>query len=309
VVPVSTQLATGREVRTRVHYLDWLRVLAVLGVFLYHAGHPFDTTGWHVKNEDQSAALTVVMDFLGLWGLPLFFLIAGAGSVLALRWRTAAQYLRERVQRLLVPLVVGYLLLSPVQSFIEETHFGRYSGSFLPFVPAFFGRVRDDLLEAGLSPGPLVVGWPYHLWFLAFLLWFSLLGLPLLSWLRGTGGRRLSGWLGRLAERRGAVLLLALPMALLHVAVRGLPGRTTAGASSTTTSTSSSPAPCCCRMAAWCVPCAGTWCRPCGWGSPGSSCCSPEARSGSLRPGTGAATRGRTRGWSRCSPCRPGGGW
>jgi len=151
----------------------------------------------------------------------LFFLIAGAGSVLALRWRTPARYLRERVQRLLVPLVVGYLLLSPVQSFIEETHFRRYSGSFLP---GFFDRVWDDLLEGGFPPGPLVVGWPYHLWFLAFLLWFSLLGLPLLLWLRGAGGRRLSAGLGRLAERRGAILLLVLPMALLHVAVRGLPG-------------------------------------------------------------------------------------
>ena len=154
----------------------------------------------------------------------MFFLIAGAGSVLALRWRTPARYLRERVQRLLVPLVVGYLLLSPVQSFIEETHFRRYSGSFLSFLPGFFDRVWDDLLEGGFPPGPLVVGWPYHLWFLAFLLWFSLLGLPLLLWLRGAGGRRLSAGLGRLAERRGAILLLALPMALLHVAVRGLPG-------------------------------------------------------------------------------------
>lgn len=26
----------------RLHYLDWLRVLAILGVFFYHAVHPFD---------------------------------------------------------------------------------------------------------------------------------------------------------------------------------------------------------------------------------------------------------------------------
>jgi len=52
---VSTQrLASGRAIRARVHYLDWLRVLAVLGVFLYHAGHPFDTTGWHVKKTARA---------------------------------------------------------------------------------------------------------------------------------------------------------------------------------------------------------------------------------------------------------------
>ena len=26
----------------RLHYLDWLQVLAILGVFLFHALHPFD---------------------------------------------------------------------------------------------------------------------------------------------------------------------------------------------------------------------------------------------------------------------------
>jgi hypothetical protein len=144
---------------------------------------------------------------------------------------------------------------------------------------------------------------------LAFLLWFSLLGLPLLLWLRGAGGRRLSAALGRLAERRGAILLLALPMALLHVAVRGLPGEDhgwselyyyfdffLAGGVLLSDG----------RLA-------GAVRRdlvPALWlGSPASPCCSPGARSGSSRRGTGAPTRGRTRGWSRSSPCRPGDGW
>ena len=28
----------------RLYYLDWLRVLAIFGVFLFHAVHPFDLT-------------------------------------------------------------------------------------------------------------------------------------------------------------------------------------------------------------------------------------------------------------------------
>src|SRR5512132_4318049 len=64
----------------RIHYLDWLRVLALLGVFLYHAVHPFDTLEWHVKNADQSELITGVLVFFYPWGLGLFFLLAGAGA-------------------------------------------------------------------------------------------------------------------------------------------------------------------------------------------------------------------------------------
>ena len=44
----------------RLHYLDWLRVLAILGVFLFHAVHPFDVTDWHIKNGDQSLLVTLI---------------------------------------------------------------------------------------------------------------------------------------------------------------------------------------------------------------------------------------------------------
>ena len=30
----------------RLHYLDWLRVLAIIGVFLFHALHPFTGAPW-----------------------------------------------------------------------------------------------------------------------------------------------------------------------------------------------------------------------------------------------------------------------
>jgi Acyltransferase family len=100
----------------RVHYLDWLRALAVLGVFVYHLLQPFSTHDWHVKNDRLSDAIDGMISFVDPWGIAFFFLIAGASTFLALRWRTARQYMRERLMRLLVPLVVAYLLLSPMQA-------------------------------------------------------------------------------------------------------------------------------------------------------------------------------------------------
>jgi peptidoglycan/LPS O-acetylase OafA/YrhL len=199
-----------------VYPLDWLRVLALLGVFVYHSMRPFDTEDWHVKNAEQSGAITVVLGLMA-WGLPLFFLLAGAGSVLALRWRTPTRYARERLLRLAVPLLVAYVLFSPLQSFIQETHFDRYHGSLLASISPFF-RAEWANLRGG--PGlPLVVAWAGHLWFLIFLLWFSLLGLPVLVLLRRPVGQRLVARAARGARRRGAILLWTIPLALIHAAL------------------------------------------------------------------------------------------
>jgi Acyltransferase family len=91
-----------------VRYLDWPRVLALAGVFGYHTLRPFDTGDWHVKDDQRSQLLSDVLTLIGSRGLPLFFLVAGASTYLALRRRTALSYVRERLLRLAVPLVEGW---------------------------------------------------------------------------------------------------------------------------------------------------------------------------------------------------------
>ena len=87
-----------------------LQVPAILGVFLFHALHPFDALpAWHIENEQASALATFVAGFLALWGMPFFFVMAGATSWFSLRRRTPGRNLRERVTRLLLPFIVGAL--------------------------------------------------------------------------------------------------------------------------------------------------------------------------------------------------------
>jgi hypothetical protein len=54
--------------RPRLHYLDWLRTIAVFGVFVYHAAQPFSTDDWRVKNAELSEAVDVPIAFFGSWG-------------------------------------------------------------------------------------------------------------------------------------------------------------------------------------------------------------------------------------------------
>lgn len=38
----------------RRYDIDWLRVIAMLAIFVYHCTRFFDTEGWHLKNSEQS---------------------------------------------------------------------------------------------------------------------------------------------------------------------------------------------------------------------------------------------------------------
>jgi glucan biosynthesis protein C len=210
---ISGQAGRASRETVRLHYLDWLRVLAILGVFLYHAVHPFDQSDWTIKNAELSITVTVFLGLLFPWGMPFFFLISGAGSWFALRRRTAGQFATERFQRLLIPYFVGCILLSPIMLYFQWRHLdlrGVWHGPFWQYVL---------LHRAGFSPRWFgEVG--YHLWFLGFLFCFSLLGLPLFLWLKGKSGQAVLTRLAGLCSRRGGILLFIIPLLLVRLGLK-----------------------------------------------------------------------------------------
>jgi peptidoglycan/LPS O-acetylase OafA/YrhL len=211
IVSVQTDSASRKSVR--LHYLDWLRVLAILGVFLFHAVHPFDFFDWHIKNAELSMTVTVVLGLLFPWGMPFFFLIAGTGSWFALGRRTAGQYAIERTKRLLIPYIVGCILLWPIMLYFEWRYLavtGEWYGSFSQFVL---------LHRAGFSPMWFgEVG--FHLWFLGFLFCFSLLGLPVFLWLKREEGQAFLSRLAGVCSRRGGILLFILPLLVVRLGLQ-----------------------------------------------------------------------------------------
>jgi peptidoglycan/LPS O-acetylase OafA/YrhL len=67
-------MSSSGDGKTRLHYLDWLRVLALLGVFVFHTVRPFDFIDFHINNTELSLSVTYFIVFLYPWGMPLFFL-------------------------------------------------------------------------------------------------------------------------------------------------------------------------------------------------------------------------------------------
>jgi len=196
-------------VATRRYELDRLRVMVVAAVFLFHTARFFDPLDWHVKNGTLHPSLLPPMMFFAAWAMPLLFAVSGAGTFHALRGRGASRFARDRVLRLLVPLAVGIPTHVMWQVYLERLSHGQFRGSFLAFVPRYF----DGLYGYGGS-----FAWMgLHLWFLELLLLFSLPLLPVLAWLARGGGQRVLASLGDRLAARGAVYVLALPVALALV--------------------------------------------------------------------------------------------
>ncbi|MFI6288333.1 acyltransferase family protein [Streptomyces sp. NPDC051018] len=212
----GTSGATSPERRPE---LDAIRLLVVVGLVFFHSALVFDERDdFYVKN-DETTGLTMIGAGLGVvWAMPALFLIAGLGTWYSLRKRGPGGFLRERLLRLGVPLVFALLTIMPVPQWLRlRAADPSYDESYARFLPRFYD-VRFD-------PGafPFVVQGEHfetgHLWFVVLLLAFSLLlALPAYA-LRGGAGARLRDGAAKAVDRRGVVLLPALPIALISALV------------------------------------------------------------------------------------------
>jgi glucan biosynthesis protein C len=193
----------------RQYYIDWLRVSAVFLLIPFHSAMLFVTWKFHFKNAATSEGLTAFNSFLGIWQMPLLFVLSGAGTWFALGFRTAREYVRERFFRLFVPLAFGMLAVVPPQVYLERLHKGQFAGSYGSFYPHIF----DGIYPAGNF------SW-HHLWFLAYLIVFSLILLPLFVRFRTDRARALAARLAEHLGRPGRLLLLALPLMVVEATLR-----------------------------------------------------------------------------------------
>jgi glucans biosynthesis protein C len=179
----------------REYGLDWLRVFAFAILIFYHSGMPFVRWDFHIKNAETSTALEYVMLFFNRWRLPLLFFISGAGVSFSLRRRGWGQFAGDRLLRLLLPLAFGMFVIVPPQIWYERLHHGA-TFSYAEFYPTVFEFVSYP--KGNTS-------W-HHLWFVVYILVFSLACIPLFALLRSSSGRRGIDAFADALERWPAVL-------------------------------------------------------------------------------------------------------
>lgn len=189
---------------------DWLRVIGMLAVFAFHNGRFFNFGDWHVKNPQLSAGFEMLVGFLGIWIMPLMFIVSGAASYWALG-RTAGSFFRSRTLRLFVPLVFGIFAFGIPQVYLERLTHSQFKGSLVDFIPHYF--------DGWYGFGGNFAWMGLHLWYLEMLFIYSLLLLPVFLYLRGDGGRKLLAGLAGFFEVPGAIFLVALPAVLLEASL------------------------------------------------------------------------------------------
>jgi glucan biosynthesis protein C len=204
------RMQAAPEATLRRYELDWLRFAAILAVFFFHALHFFDTEDWLVKNPANYLWIDGLRDMMVVWLMPLFFLISGASVFYAAKKRTAFNLVRDKVMRLLVPLLVGVFSFSLMQVYLERITHGQFRGSFIQFIPHYF----EGLYLPGGTGNFAFHG--MHLWYLLFLLVFTLGMMPFFWWCQGKRGGGVLRKLGDMLAMPGVWILLSVPTIILH---------------------------------------------------------------------------------------------
>jgi len=141
----------------RLHALDAVRGFALLLGVAFHAalsflGGPPGT--WFTADNSSNAVLGDAAFVSHIFRMSLFFFIAGYFGRLLYQRLGARSFWANRSMRILIPLVAGWAILSPLISYLWVTGVTKAFGGTLPPMPA----MPEDFFPLG------------HLWFLYQLL-------------------------------------------------------------------------------------------------------------------------------------------
>lgn len=174
----------------RRYDLDWIRVGAFMLLILYHVGMFYVPWDWHVKSTHQIEALEPVMLLTNPWRLTLLFLISGCATrfmadSFRARGRGNATLAGSRILRLLPPLLLGMFVIVPPQSYYEIVEALRGMGVADPansmVLANFWTRYATASGNWCDANGCLITPTWNHLWFVAYLLIYSLVLALLLA--------------------------------------------------------------------------------------------------------------------------------
>ncbi|BCH32559.1 acyltransferase [Mesorhizobium sp. L-8-10] len=188
----------------RRHDLDWLRVLAFGMLIFYHVGMFYVTWDWHVKSPSASSFFEPAMLLVNPWRLALLFFISGVAIRFATDKVPLRRFLPKRVLRLFIPIVFGMLIVVMPQAYVEM----RFKGETEVGLWRFFIDYATFRQEFSI----ITPTWN-HLWYVVYILVYTLLLAPFLTVLRRLSGRpagALLSWIGA-RPRLYPLVLPALP--------------------------------------------------------------------------------------------------
>jgi hypothetical protein len=164
---------------------------------------------------------TLFDTFISGWIMPLFFVISGIAVYSSLRKRSgsASQFVKDRFLRLMIPFLgVGLLVILSLNVYYDAIFHGNFTGGFLsfylgPYFTKFFPFTLNfsSTYFANSNQG-------IYLWYLFWLFVFSLVTFPFFKWLAKEVNRDRLLKLYGACNKRGGLLLLAIPLIIVNIA-------------------------------------------------------------------------------------------
>lgn len=143
--------------KQRIVYVDVIKVFLTCLVVAHHAGQAYGPTGgvWPVADSNKANWLGQFFFINASYMMGLYFFISGYFMLFSLNLKTNAQFIKERLVRLGIPLLVFTFFV------------------FLPF--NYYGSAKDMnvfifFVNTYCNQPPIATG---HLWFVASLLLYS----------------------------------------------------------------------------------------------------------------------------------------
>ena len=180
---------------TRRYDIDWLRVITIGLLLIYHIAIVFQPWGvfiGFIQSENSLESIWIPMSMINVWRIPLLFFVSGMGVCFAIKKRNWKQLILERTQRIFVPFLFGMLFIVPIHILIWQ----QYYNQDIVFAP-----------HQG------------HLWFLKNIFVYVIALSPVFFYLRKHKNGSINRWLKKLFSNPLGLLLIVAAFMLEAVLV------------------------------------------------------------------------------------------
>ncbi|MES1222353.1 MAG: acyltransferase family protein, partial [Bacteroidota bacterium] len=168
----------------RRYDIDWLRVIAIGLLLVYHIAIGFQSWGillGFITNGKSWESLWIPMTMINVWRIPLLFFVSGMGVYFAIQNKNWKQLLKERATRIFVPFVFGIFVIVPIQNYIREFYYRQALSYYAD---------------------------PAHLWFLGNIFAYVIILSPLFFYLERNENGRIATWIKKCFSNPFGLLLV-----------------------------------------------------------------------------------------------------
>lgn len=142
--------------KKRLYYADYCKLVLIVLVMVYHASHAYSGADWPMT-DTYFNSMSIAYAFIRAFAMGLYFMLSGVFVVSSVEKRSLGSLFVNKFGRLIFPVIIIAMVLTPLNSFIIAKNSG-YSLGFFKFY------IDEYIKVLGINYG--------HGWFLMLLFVF-----------------------------------------------------------------------------------------------------------------------------------------